>query len=528
MKFKAYLGGAITGLLLSACGGGGDGAGLAGVEVQPSALSAWQQGVYPNSSVFKARCALPRSGTDAFGRSFADRQGTAQDEKMWLRSWSDELYLWYDEIADRDPSSFSVSAYFDLLKTTETTNTGRPKDNFHFTENTAEYLQLSQSGVSSGYGMRLAVDNSQPRTVTVVYTEPNSPAADAGLSRGAQVIRVDGVDIQSNSMADLAVLNAGLFPGAAGERHRFVFLNVGESLNQTVELISADVVTEPVQNVETFDVAGRTVGYFLFNRHIATAEAALVDAVQTLSTANIDELVLDLRYNGGGFLTIASQLSYMVAGPTASNGRSFETLQFNDKHPTLNPVTNEPIVPLGFVSETAGFSLSSGQTLPSLDLSRVFIISGAATCSASEAIINGLRGIDIEVIQIGKSTCGKPYGFYATDNCGTTYFSIQFQGVNDKGFGEYPDGFSPTDSADGFGVELPGCDVDDDLQHPLGDRNEARLATALHYIEHGTCVSAASKPSLRPNFEKTGASGAELELLGVREWEKSRIMGGAR
>ena len=58
------------------------------------------------------------------------------------------------------------------------------------------------------------------------------------------------------------------------------------------------------------------------------------------------------------------------------------------------------------------------------------------TCSASESIINGLRGVNVQVIQIGSTTCGKPYGFYPEDNCGTTYFSIQFKGVNAAGFGE--------------------------------------------------------------------------------------------
>ncbi len=60
--------------------------------------------------------------------------------------------------------------------------------------------------------------------------------------------------------------------------------------------------------------------------------------------------------------------------------------------------------------------------------------------------MNGLRGVNVQVIQIGTTTCGKPYGFYPQDNCGTTYFSIEFRGVNAQGFGDYPDGFSPSNS----------------------------------------------------------------------------------
>ncbi len=90
------------------------------------------------------------------------------------------------------------------------------------------------------------------------------------------------------------------------------------------------------------------------------------------------------------------------------------------------------------------------------------------TCSASEAFMNGLRGIDVEVIQIGGKTCGKPYGFYPQDNCGTTYFSIQFSGINFKGFGDYADGFNPTNSPV-FAADVKGCPVADDFSKVLGD-----------------------------------------------------------
>jgi carboxyl-terminal processing protease len=98
-----------------------------------------------------------------------------------------------------------------------------------------------------------------------------------------------------------------------------------------------------------------------------------------------------------------------------------------------------------------------------------------------------LRGVDVEVILIGEATRGKPYGWYALDNCGTTYSTIQFKGSNAKGFGDYSDGFIPVVSADLSGAEITGCEVADDLSHALGDANEARLAAALGYIETGSC-----------------------------------------
>ena len=125
--------------------------------------------------------------------------------------------------------------------------------------------------------------------------------------------------------------------------------------------------------------------------------------------------------------------------------------------------------------------------MPSLNLSTVYVLTGPGTCSASEAIINGLRGIDLEVIQIGSTTCGKPYGFYPFDNCGTTWFSIQFKGANAKGFGDYTDGFTPLNTLQTQGTVVPGCSVADDFTHQLGDPEEARFAAALGYRIDGSC-----------------------------------------
>jgi hypothetical protein len=104
--------------------------------------------------------------------------------------------------------------------------------------------------------------------------------------------------------------------------------------------------------------------------------------------------------------------------------------------------------------------------------------------------MNSLQGVGVQVIQIGTTTCGKPYGFYPQDNCGTTYFSIEFQGVNARSFGSYSDGFVPTPgmaSSTGTDYKLPGCVVQDDFTHALGDQNESLLFSALSYRATGSC-----------------------------------------
>jgi len=137
------------------------------------------------------------------------------------------------------------------------------------------------------------------------------------------------------------------------------------------------------------------------------------------------------------------------------------------------------------------FSLPPGQPLPSLDLSRVFVLTGPGTCSASELIMNGLRGADVQVIQIGSTTCGKPYGFYEEPNCGTSYFPIQFRSVNAKNFGDYTDGFVPS-AVDDAMANILGCAVPDDYTKPLGDVGENRLEVALAYQAGLGCITPVS------------------------------------
>ncbi|MCP5180771.1 MAG: PDZ domain-containing protein [Pseudomonadales bacterium] len=499
-------------LLLGGCGGGGgSGGGLGGAPVNNNPpATGFDAGQFQPSSQFENLCANPRGG------NFPDRQGTATDENNWLRSWSNELYLWYDEITDQNPKNYTTPAYFDLMKTTAITGSGAPKDRFHFTYPSDVWEQLSQSGIQAGYGAEFViVAGTPPREVVVAFVSAGTPAAQAGLVRGTRLVSIDGVAVVDGD--DVDTLNNGLFPEAAGETHNFVIQNPGAAQTTTVSMTSAEVELDPVQFVQVIDVGGGPVGYLHFNAHIATAEEQLVSAFQFLEGQNVVDLVLDLRYNGGGYLDIANETAYMIAG-NAGVGRVFDQMRFNDKNLNTNPVTGGALDPTLFHQTTQGFSGPAGVALPALNLPRVFVLTTSGTCSASEAIINGLRGVGVEVIQIGGTTCGKPYGFYPWDNCGTTYFSIQFQGANAQGFSDYPDGFGQSAGA----VALPGCEGSDDYDHQLGDPDENLLAAALEYQNTGSCPVgfaatatataaqrgiAASKPGDAGGRELTGRPG---------------------
>jgi hypothetical protein len=476
-----------TACLLAGCGGGGGGGGGGGLPiallpgVAPPPATGGNGGDGGNggngivaSSTVAGLCAAPRGGLDpATGTVYPDRAGSLDNEKSWVRGWIDETYLWYAEV----PTTLKAAdyatpvAWFNVLKTPATTASGRAKDRFHFTYDTEVYRQLSQGGVSAGYGMEtVSVRSSPPRDIRIAFVEPNSPAANAGLQRGAKILSIDGVNVVSSTgSANVNAINNALSPRAVGETHSFTF-EVGGTAQPAVQLAAANVTSTPVQNVQVIDTGSGRVGYLLFNDFITTSETQLINAVNFFKQgAGIQDLVLDMRYNGGGQLLIASRLAYMISSPSVTAGKTFEQLVFNDKNP-FRQTAAQTLTPFTSISR-------SGQPLPWLGLSRVTVLTGPDTCSASESVVNSLRGVGVTVNLVGGTTCGKPYGFVPQDNCGTTYFAIQFKGANQQGYGDYADGFAPN----------ANCTVADDFSHQLGDVDEARLAAALTLRSSGAC-----------------------------------------
>ncbi len=526
-------------LLLGACGGGGSSGGASSPPAPPpppppptGSAPTYTPGVYQASAIFEDQCETPRTGVDIEGNAFPDEPGSLAEELFWLRSWTDETYLWRDEVTDRNPNNFNdTDTFFGLLKTNATTPSGAPKDDFHFSQPTEDYLRDRNSEPLPGYGANLvAFSTTPPRDFRVAYAEPGSPASTVvtgqqNLIRGSRILTVDGADlINGNSQAILNTLNNGLFPDTVGESHNFTVRDP-DGTERAITLTAANIVEQPVHTSTVISTPSGPVGYIHFTTFSPfSSEAQIANAMRDMQAAGVSDLVLDLRYNGGGLLAVASQTAYMIAGNARTSGATFEQLQFNDRAGNTNPVTGEFNGPIRFLSTGQGFSLANGSSLPALNLDRVFILSTPGTCSASEAVINGLRGVDVEVVLIGDITCGKPYGFYPTNNCGETYYTIQFQGVNNKGFGNYADGFVPQNSSFAFGARTPGCVVADDFSASLGDPSEGLLAAALRYRDDGTCpappAAATSEKGPSSNVAQTG--GLELDLPPTSPLERNR------
>lgn len=378
---------------------------------------------------------------------------TPSVEKSWVRAHLNDVYLWYKQIVDVPPANYSTpQLYFDALLV-------KKNDRFSFTAPKDEIDGYFEAGEDVSFGYKLVNQNNQLR---VTYVQPNSPADLQQVKRGAQIVSLNGTPIGQLSY-DAQV--AALYPTSSQTTTRFEIKELGASTTRIVDLKATTVTTQPVLQSKIITTPeNRRLGYIVFTDHIATASDPLVNSLRNFKQQGIDDLVIDLRYNGGGYIYIANEVASMIAGSKAQ-GRVFEQLQYNDKHSDWTAQSK-----FLFTDKSR-----SGQDLPQLNLSRVFVLTSARTCSASESIINGLSPF-VQVITIGGTTCGKPYGFTQTDNCGTAYFAIEFDGVNDLGKGGYVNGFAPS------------CPATDDLEHELGSLSERLLANAASYSKSGTCA----------------------------------------
>lgn len=453
----------------------------------------WVQGQFELSSTYFNKCAAPRSGIDPFtGKPYSDQPGTVLDEKLFVRSLLHEYYLWYSELVDTDPSQYqTVEAYYDSMLPS--------RDRFSGVTPYDDFRKFYEQGTQFDYGIkwRDAVDETGELDFYVYFVEPGS-ANDKLVTRGDKLVSLNGLTLDDALTTQEArdVFLRYLQPDESSESVSAVFLTPAQQ-QITVELTAGTVQYRPVPVAETLATNDGLVGYILFETHNFIAQDDLYNAISTFQVEGVSDLIVDLRHNGGGILSAANQFAYMVAGPASTEGKIFRKQRFNDKFGNFSAITGEPNTGFGFIDSLLDDNNNrTDETLPSLNLDRVFVLTSQSTCSASEAFMNGLQGIGVEVIQIGSTTCGKPYVNIPIENCGKVYNFLTAQGVNEQGFGSYEDGFSPRNGLVFGGLDtLPGCKAFDDFTTPFADPTEPLLAAALHYREFGQCPATnASRP----------------------------------
>jgi carboxyl-terminal processing protease len=474
-------------LALAGCGGGGGNPGTCQGSALVCAPNAGSTSAQPNAT-----------STDTDSESLAN-VCTLSGQQQFTRSYLNETYLWYQEIPSVSSSQFTtVPDYFYALLTPALDSSGARKDRFSFIASGADADSLS-TGVNVGYGADWVSDSADRLRITQVA--PGSPAAIAGLVRGGEAVSF----VSSNN---------SLYPNAAGASITFSYRPSPTSPERVVTLNAAPLVDDPVPQSKIITTAsGQRVGYVLFNAHTRGAQDKLIDTLSGMATAGLSTMVLDLRYNRGGFLYTALSLATMLSGPSNEN-KVFERLQYSDKRAQDTAESTFTYTGALLVGETR---YAANFALPRLALPRVYVLTTDDTCSASESVINGLRGVDVEVVLVGKTTCGKPYGFSRKDNCGLAYYPIEFQGTNAKGFGDYASGMAAT------------CAAADDLDNPLGSVNEGLLSAALKHVDTGSCPPIASGlDSVNASTRSKASSSAKSNILGLPSATRPHMPGRVR
>ena len=362
-----------------------------------------------------------------------------------------EFYFWYNMPEASSVTETNKDNYEDPYALLEAMRY-KTLDRWSFVADYNEFLAEMQ-GTFVGHGFRIGVDGSGLARIVMVYK--NSPLYANGVRRGWIIKKINNTDPAPILISGDAEAYSNLIgPSQAGITNIFVF----QKPDGTDVTISSTKSTFTVNTVHVSDVlqlSSGPTGHLVFDSFITPSIDELATAFATFKAAGIKDLILDLRYNTGGYLNIAQTLASYIAGDTRK-GSVFAKLQYNNKH----------------ISDNYTFPFIA--TPYSLDLKRVVVITTRSTASASEAVMNGLRPF-VNVVSIGDTTNGKPTGMNGWPVANKYYmWPVTFKMVNADNQGEYFDGIFPA-------KVLP-----DDITRDFSDREEICFKEAIHYIETGS------------------------------------------
>ena len=430
----------------------------------------------------KVACLIMAALLAGCGSSSGDGSGVSldscsnNDQKQFVLDVMRDWYLWNNllptQVSIGDFASPEALLAF-LTTFSPADGSGQPVDRFSFINSAAADAAFLGEGQFEGFGFSLQFVAADDLRLLQVFAD--SPAAMAGLARGQRILELDGRTI--------AEIQAAEGVGAVIDTPTLDFTMREPNGNEFTVTVSQAVVTiDPIPLFRIIDAGGgRNVGYFRLAQFISTAEAEFDTIFAALIAAGVNDLIIDVRYNGGGLVTTTELLADYLGGDVAENLPFIET-RFNDDRAAAN-------------NRTAFFNRLGN----SMSLSRLAMISESGSASASEMIPNGLDP-HVEVVYVGSATSGKPVGQIGIEFCEKVIRPTSFQLFNADGFGDYFDGLGPD------------CPATDDLSIPMGDDTDPNLVAALGYFDTGSCPVApapggVSKPQLDveiPQLDRRG------------------------
>ncbi|MDW7691002.1 S41 family peptidase [Flammeovirgaceae bacterium SG7u.111] len=420
--------------------------------------------------------------------STIETDSTTTNEYAYVNNWilanMDYYYYWTEEIPEETDLTLEPSAYFESLLNTYDESTNPQGDRFSFISEDADELTSSLSGETTSTGMeyRLFYVSSTGNEVLaqIIYTIPGSPAADAGLQRGDMFTKVNGTTITDENYVDLLFYTTDMAITLV-EQENTGLVETGEVVDLSATVLQED----PIFLDTVYQVDGMTVGYLVYNQFIPAPNNStgteyddkLNEIFTEFKTQGVNELIVDLRYNPGGYVTSAVTLASLIGTGVSSN-----LLFFKEEY---NDALQEEIENYYGVSYfNQYFSDLSGNI--GGQISSVYFIVTGSSASSSELVINGLKPY-MNVYLVGETTYGKNVGSITItdDDNSENNWALQpivMKAYNSIGNSDYTAGFDP-DIAVSENSELV----------PFGDTNDPMLGAALAAISGSVRFAAPSE-----------------------------------
>ena len=411
-------------------------------------------------------------GGSGGGGMTADSGPCSNDnQKAFVRDAMLDWYLWNDLL----PNPILVDNYAspeallaDLTTYSPDDGTGEPIDKFSFIGSAAADAAFFGEGQFEGFGFSSRFVAADDLRLTQVFA--GSPAGLGGLARGQRILELDGRTIAEIQAAEGINAVFGMSPLT------FTMVDLTGMELPPVTIVHDIVTINPVPQggrvIPAGDGSGRMVGYVELSTFISTADPVFDTVFADFIANGVNDVIIDLRYNGGGLVSTADLLGDYFGGDVAEN------LVFSETH------FNADRAP---VNDSMEFFERLGN---SMSLSRLVVIATSGTASASELVTNSMAP-HVEVTIVGDTTFGKPVGQVGFEFCEKILRPTAFQTVNADGFGDY------------FGGLPANCFADDDLTIPVGDDADPNMIAAMELLDTGACPAAAPA---------TGVSKAELKV----------------
>ena len=372
-----------------------------------------------------------------------------------MKDW----YYWYDKMPNVTKENYADPyEILDALKY-------KTLDRWSYVMDYDDYMSESQ-GAFVGHGFRIGLDRDGRARIVLIFK--NSQLYSSGVRRGWIVKKINDVEVAPLLKNDLPAYSALVGPATADITNTFLFEKPDGS-ELTVSATKSTFTINSVLHYDTLHLKSGVTGHIVFEEFISPSETELAAAFSYFKTNNVNNIILDLRYNAGGLVSVAQSLASYIAG-NGKAGTVFVKLSYNNKRQAYNSTYN---------FKTTSYPIAAP---------KVAFITTRITASASELIINSIKPFT-QISVIGDTTRGKPMGmngwFCAKKYA---YFPITFKTVNSLNEGEYYDGFAPDKLAS------------DDITHDFKDRKEACLKEAISWIENGTFSSGSkgSDPFIKP------------------------------